>query len=660
MSRQSRVIEDILPLSPLQEGLLFHSVYDEAAPDVYTVQLVFHLDGELDHEAMRAAGGALLQRHSNLRVAFRQRKTGEWAQLVARTVPLPWADADLSAIADETERTAEADRLVAADRARRFDVTRPPLVRFLLVKLAERQHRLVLSMHHTLLDGWSLPVLLREFYALYISRGDASGLPEARPYRHYLDWLAAQDRPAAERAWRESLAGLTEPTRIAPMDAGRLPTAPRRHEFGLTEEATAALVERARAHGLTLNTVVQGAWALVLGRLTGSDDAVFGVTVSGRPADLPGVEDMVGLFINTLPLRARLRPAEPLARFLARVQEEQSRLLDHQHLGLADIQRQAGIGELFDTSLVFENFPLDQAREQTGAAPGGLRVSAAESTSANHYTLSLVAMPHSSLGFRFFYQPDLLSEADVETIGDRLLQVLDAFTADPDLPVGRTGVLRDDERHQLLDGWNDTAREVPAATLPELFEAQAARTPDAPALMEGDTSLTYAELNARANRLARALVGRGVGPEQFVAIVLPRSAENVVAMLAVLKAGGAYVPVDPEYPDERIAHMLADSRPVLTLTEEEIGSLVSDGVSDDDLGRVPAQSHAAYMIYTSGSTGVPKGVVVEHRSLGAYLLRAREAYGEAVAGVSLVHSPLAFDLTVTALYTPLVSGGCVR
>ncbi|KOG53221.1 hypothetical protein ADK38_44195, partial [Streptomyces varsoviensis] len=258
------------------------------------------------------------------------------------------------------------------------------------------------------------------------------------------------------------------------------------------------------------------------------------------------------LFINTLPLRARLRPAEPLARFLARVQEEQSRLLDHQHLGLADIQRQAGIGELFDTSLVFENFPLDQAREQTGAAPGGLRVSAAESTSANHYTLSLVAMPHSSLGFRFFYQPDLLSEADVETIGDRLLQVLDAFTADPDLPVGRTGVLRDDERHQLLDGWNDTAREVPAATLPELFEAQAARTPDAPALMEGDTSLTYAELNARANRLARALVGRGVGPEQFVAIVLPRSAENVVAMLAVLKAGGAYVPVDPEYPDERI------------------------------------------------------------------------------------------------------------
>ncbi|WP_328489127.1 non-ribosomal peptide synthase/polyketide synthase [Streptomyces zaomyceticus] len=681
MSRTPRKIEDILSLAPLQEGLLFHSVYDEEGLDPYVVQISFDIEGALDTAALRTAAQALLARHANLRVAFRQRKNGDWAQLVMREVPLPWTETDLTGL-PEDERGAAADAAVAADRATRFDVTRPPLLRFTLLRTGAAVHRLVLTNHHLLMDGWSLPVLMGELFALYDTGADTGSLPPARPYRDYLAWLERQDKDAARDAWREAYADLAEPTHVAP-DAGRAAVAGAEVQTVLDSEATTALGEIARGRGLTLNSVVQAAWAIALSTHTGRDDIVFGTTVNGRPPEIDGVERMVGLFINTLPTRVRLRPAEPLAALITRVQDEQARLTPHQHLGLAEVQRAVGHGELFDTSMVFQNYPVSR----TGAAGTGIGAAISlvpgKNREATHYPLLLIASARDTMRFRLNYRPDVFDAATAQRVLDRFGRVLRGLVADPDQPVGRLALLGEDERHDALIRWNDTARDVPEdITVLDLFREQTARTPHAAAVTGSDGTLDYAELDARSSRLAHLLVARGAAPERFVGIALPRTTEMVVALLAVLKTGAAYLPVDPDYPAERIEFMLDDTRPTLLVTTRDLaGALPDTGTPRlhlddpelaDALAAQPATAptdadrhsplrpaHPAYVIYTSGSTGRPKGVVIEHRSLGAYLQWGRDAY-PAMTGTSLLHSPISFDLTVTALYTTLVSGGLVR
>ncbi|MFE2282282.1 amino acid adenylation domain-containing protein [Streptomyces sp. NPDC059454] len=673
-------LEDILPLSPLQEGLLFHNVFDEKALDIYTVQMVLDLEGALDAKALRTAAGALLTRHANLRTALRHEGLSRPVQIVLRDVPLAWHEVDLSALAQD-EREREARRVLDEDRARRFDLAEPPLVRFTLLRYGPDRHRFVLTNHHVLWDGWSRPVLLRELLALYLNGGDTSQLPRVRPFRDYLGWLAGRDREAGERAWQEALAGLEEPFRVAPTASGRVPVIPGQVELALTEQETAGLGERARELGVTLNTVAQAAWAVVLSKLVGRADVVFGVTVSGRPPELEGVENMVGLFINTLPLRLRLDAAEPLAELLGRLQAEQARLLDHQYLGLTRIQELTGVGELFDSALVFENYPLDPASapEPGPAAPRhGVRVTGVETQDGMHYPLGLIVKPGRRLRFRVDFRPDVFTEEAATAVSERLRRVLTAVLDEPRRPVGTLDVLSAAERHHVLEEWNDTAREVRETDAATLFQEQVARTPGAEAVVSGAEHLTYAELNARANRLARLLVARGAAPERFVALALPRSVQAAVGLLAVLKTGAAYLPLDPDYPADRIAYMLDSADPALLVTTRDLAPalpehpaprIVLDDVdltpySDTDLEDADralpsALTHPAYVVFTSGSTGRPKGVVIEHRSLGAYLVRAREAYPTA-AGTTLLHSPISFDLTVTGLYTPLVSGGRVH
>ncbi|MFD0662902.1 condensation domain-containing protein [Thermocatellispora tengchongensis] len=348
-------IEDILPLTPFQEGLLFHSLYDEQAPDVYTVEYTLELTGALDEHALRTAAEALIRRHPPLRACFRQRRNGEPAQIIPREVPLPWERIDLTAL-PPAERRAEADRLLDRARSRRFDPATPPLLRFTLIRLEPERHLLVLLNHHILVDGWSMPVLFEELFTLYAAGGDASALGPVAPYRDYLAWLSAQDRQAAADAWRQALAGIEEPTRVAP--AGhQVSELPRRVTVEPDPELAEGLARAAKRHGVTLNTLVQVAWAAVVGHLTGREDVVFGATVSGRPAELPDAERMVGLFINTVPVRVNLRPGRTLAGALREVQAEQSALIAHHHLGLTDIHAAAGAGELFDTCVVFENYP---------------------------------------------------------------------------------------------------------------------------------------------------------------------------------------------------------------------------------------------------------------------------------------------------------------
>jgi amino acid adenylation domain-containing protein len=663
-------LQDILPLAPLQEGLLFHSVYDEAAPDVYLVQQAIDLEGDLDPRALRAACHALLRRHGNLRAGFRYAGLQRPVQIVPHDVRLPWEELDLTGLPEE-ERTAAADRAVEEDRTRRFDLGRPPLMRFTLIRLGEQRHRFVLTNHHILLDGWSRPMLVRELLALYASGGDDSALPRVRPFRDYLQWLARQDRESALAAWRDTLSGFDGPTLVAPQAGQRSPVVPGRLETEVDRATYEALSGLARERALTLNSLVQGAWAVVLSGLTGRDDVVFGTTVSGRPPEIPGIETMVGLFINTLPVRVRLRPDESLVDTVRRVQDEQTRLQPYQHIGLADVQRLAGAGELFDTTMVFENYPLDIGAEND--RPGGIRgvaVTGSRSRDATHYPLALVAVGRGGLRLRLDHQPDLVPEETARGVLDRLVRVLRSVAADPGRPLARLELLGDTERRTVLALGRGAGTAVPDTSLPEAFRAQARRTPHAVAVQCGPVSYDYATLDARSDALASRLAGRGVTAETPVALLMDRSAELVVAVLAVLKAGGAYVPLRQGDPADRLRQVAALAEVRLTLAgPEHTGRAAELGVPHltVDAGPLPPEpgpaapprditaDRLAYLMHTSGSTGTPKGVAVTHRDV-LELAHDRSFAGDAHRRV-LVHSPHAFDASTYELWVPLLSGG---
>ncbi|MCX5335940.1 amino acid adenylation domain-containing protein [Streptomyces sp. NBC_00140] len=668
---------DVLPLTPLQEGLLFHALYEHErhAPDVYVVQLVFELEGSVNADGLRAAAQALLDRHPNLRAAFRRRRGGQPVQVIPRGATLPWAEADLSGRDADTEKAWT--QLLDEDRARGFDPATPPLLRCTLVRTAERRHRLLVTHHHILLDGWSVSVLLRELLALYAVDGDPAALAPVPPYRTFLEWLGRQDRVAAEVAWRDALAGVTEPTRLAPTASpGAGDPAQARTE--LSAELGAALTACARSLGVTANTLVQSAWAILLGRLTGRDDVVFGSTVSGRPPQLPGVESMVGLFINTIPTRVRLRPEKSLGALAREVQDGYVHLLDHHHLGLADIQRAVGVPELFDSLVVFENYPVDPKATGDGrdgdedgsrrdGDSSGLRLVGSGGRDATHYPVTLVALPGPRPRFRLAYHPGLFDADWAEATLARLVRILEAMAVDPELPQGRLGLLAPEEIPPR-------PRLTPPATrtLTDLWSVQVAATPDADAVLERGTRLSYRELDTRAEQLAACLTAVGAGPERVVGIALPRTAELVVAVLAVLKSGAAYLPLDPAYPAERLAYIVADARPVVVLATEETAGALPDGtalldpcseVSERQKDLPPGSltpDNLAYITYTSGSTGRPKGVLATHRNAVEFVEWTHAEFGPERLAKVMFSTSLNFDVSVFEIFSPLLCGGRVE
>ena len=447
LERRYPRIEDVLPLSPLQEGLLFHALYDAQAADVYILQLVLGLEGPIESAALQAAARALLDRHASLRAGFWHADIGRPVQVIVPRVVPSWREIDLSLL-DEAGCQQRLADLLAEDRGERFDLSSPPLMRFTLIRLAADRHRLVLTGHHILLDGWSTPVLVRELLMLYARQGDAAALPRVTPYRDYLGWIAAQDRAAATAAWREALAGLQQATHVAPSHPRHAPIAPARITQALGEPLTLALNEQARVQGLTLNTFVQAAWGILLGHLTGRADVVFGVTVAGRPPEISGIERMVGLFINTLPLRIKLPPAKRLRDLLKELQDSQSRLIAHQHFALSEIQQLAGLGELFDTLVVFENYPID--RGSLAGDAGGLRLCSVEGHDATHYPLSLTVLPGERLRLRLDYRSDLFDRAGVEAMAKRLVELLEAAAVTPDRAIGSLDVLAPEQRRTTM------------------------------------------------------------------------------------------------------------------------------------------------------------------------------------------------------------------
>ncbi|MEU7631077.1 amino acid adenylation domain-containing protein [Nocardia sp. NPDC049220] len=670
------MLSDAWPLTPLQAGLLFHATISEESVDAYMVQLVLELGGQLDPARLRRAGQTVLDRHPNLRASFITDTDTGPVQVITDNLEAPWSELDLSGL-DEDARDREWDRLMAADRVTRFDPAHAPLLRWMLVTIAPDHHRLVLTNHHLLLDGWSTPLLLKELLVAYATDSDTTILPAVHPYRNFLAWMAGQDRAAALEVWARVFDGTDEPTLVAAIDPGRRYTESRDVLGELTEQQTATLTDLAKSRGITLNTVVQMAWAIVLGELTSREDVTFGSTVSGRPPQLAGIESMIGLFVNTLPVRVRLDSSESLGGLLDRIQSEQTMLLDHHHVGLTDIERVAGPGAVFDTMTVFESYPVDRGGLTTDTDIAGMRLLGVAGTDAAHYPLGVVAHVDTRLHLRIKYLPEFFDPDTMDSTLQRVLRVIGYLTDDPDLPLARLNLLSAAEYRELTSVSGVAA--MPGRVLHELLAAAVRTDPAAVAVVCEDQRWTYRELDTESNRLARLLIGRGAGPETSVAVGLPRSVESVLATWAIAKTGAAFVPVDPTYPIGRIEHMLTDSGVEVGITlsewrdqlpgsvqwlildesevEAEVAALPAVSMTDAERTRPVRVDHAAYVIYTSGSTGAPKGVVVSHRGLANLMAEQCSRFGiEPGARVLNAASP-SFDAAVLEHLWALTSGG---
>ncbi|MFF2190816.1 amino acid adenylation domain-containing protein [Streptomyces sp. NPDC058155] len=649
--RYGRLVE-VWPQAPGQSGLQFQAAVADGSFDVYHMQFVLHLSGPVDPARMRAAGQALLDRYPNLGSAFLAGADGDPVQVVAEHVTLPWRHIELPG-RSEAEQAATLDKVLAEDRADRIDPTRPPLLRLALITCGPQQAKLVITAHHTLFDGWSSTMVITDLIRLYSGTRE---LPSVRNYGDYLAWLSTRDRQESAARWAAELAGFDKPTLVVPNAPLQEESAALgRVEVPLSIDKGRELARRAAELGVTPNTLLQGAWAILLSMLTGQQDVVFGAAVNGRPADLPGSDEMVGLFINTLPTRAFCRPDHSLGNVITELQDRQTALLDHHYYGLADIQRGVGLPVLFDTIVVFENYPVDREGIVDASLAAGFTIDAIRPFAGSHYALTLNASdPHLRLSLD--YRKNLYERYAAEKIAARLVRVLEQLLEDPTVPVGAVEVLEEDERDWLVRRVNDTARPVAAGTLPGAFEAQVERDPDRVALIGEQETLTYGEFSRRANQLAHWLVEQGAGPERLVAVRIPRSVDLMVAIYAVGKAGAAYLPVDPDLPDDRVRHVLDSAKPLLVL-DEDLPEVSGYPVVNPE--RVLSPDNAAYVIYTSGSTGGPKGVQVSHRSIMNRLAWGLAHFDVGVADRVLLSTSAGFDVSVPELFAPLQAGAAV-
>ncbi len=674
MSKNTTNVEAIYPLSPMQEGLLFHSLYAPRS-EAYFIQFNYTFRGRLDVSAFKQAWQRVVERHAVLRTLFTWERSDKMFQVVRGKIQLPWQDLDWRGVPLD-EQEIRLQRFLEEDRARGFDLAQAPLMRLTLIRSQESAYDFVVDIHHLLLDGWSVALVLNEVFAFYeaFRKGQDVRVEPARPYRDYIQWLQRQDTTAAESYWRETLSGFTRPT---PLNFGRAVVREEdetTHGYGeqelqLSEETTGALQMLARRHRLTLNSVMQGAWALLLSRYSGESDVVYGAVMSGRPAELAGVEAMVGLFINTLPVRVRVDGGQKVVEWLQGLQAEQVEMRRYEYSPLSQVQRWSEVPDgvsLFESLYAFVNYPVD-ASEVEGESE--LEIDMVNSVDRTTYPLNVEAFLRPNLTWKVGYDSRRFDDATIGRMLGHLRTLLEAIVLDPQQSLDALPLLTEAESRQLLVEWNDTrSGDVDPRCLHQLFAEQAERTPDNLALVYEGEQLSYRELNSRANRLARHLQTLGVGPEVLVGLCAERSIEMVVGLLGILKAGGAYVPLDPSYPLERLAFMLEDARAPVVLTQRHLAdglkrsgrhvlSLDADGETFSAYGDAnPAcdvgGDNLAYAIFTSGSTGKPKCVTVCHRS-AVNLLAAldREIYaGEDASPLRVsLNGPPAFDTSVKQL-----------
>ncbi|MEM9163926.1 MAG: amino acid adenylation domain-containing protein, partial [Cyanobacteria bacterium P01_F01_bin.4] len=675
-------IEDIYPLSPMQQGLLFHTLLSPTA-GTYVPQIVLSFSEQLDSQLLKQAWQCVLDRHSILRTGFYWEQREQPFQVVYRKAALPWIEQDWRHLS-ATEQSAKLAVLLACDRSEPFNLNKPPLMRLTWVRLGEdladqhppveAHYHLIWCYHHLILDGWSTSQILKEVFQHYFSLTGTLpqvSVPAPRPYGDYIAWLNQQDATAAQGFWQTYLRGWDGPTPLPILQTGQPVEQTAQNTLSeqqrvFSTETTQHLRDFAQHYKITLNTLMQGALGLLLSRYDDTHDVVFGATCAGRSAGPSGALSMVGLFINTLPVRVQIDPQATVATWLQNLGAQQADTMAYEYISLRDLQTWVNGGHsLFDCLLVFESYPVAAEMFQTQTQ---FKLKGIQFNEWTHFPLTLLMAEGDNLTLTAKYRTEQVSSDEIARLLDHLSTLIIALSKTPQGCLRDISLLSPAEQKQLAE-WNHTDIDYPLdQPLPDLLAAQAQKTPDAVAVVFAEQSLTYRTLHQRANQLAHALQQRGIGPRHRVAIYLERSLTMVVAILAVIKAGAAYVPLDPDYPASRLAWMLKDADvsailidktldlPPLTGTVPSID--VSQASQQPGTEPQPALHHedSVYIIYTSGSTGQPKGVINTHRGLVNRLCWMQETYGLTACDRVLHKTPLSFDVSVWELFWPLLTG----
>jgi amino acid adenylation domain-containing protein len=670
-------IETSFKLSPMQQGMLFHHQL-EPGSGVDIEQMACSLREDLDVGTFKKAWDFVVARHQALRTSFQWEGKEEPLQYVHSSVKLPFELKDWQHLPADKQQNEFAEYL-KRDRKKGFDLTEAPLMRVALFRVGEADYQAVWTFHHIIADGRSHPVILGEVFSVYdaICHGGNPCLQQARSYEDYIQWLSRQDFQKSEQFWRNLLKGFNAPNAIGTFQAdGRSDdkyTEYAEHELRISEQATTALRALAQENHLTLNTVVQGAWALLLSRYSGEEDVVFGTVRAGRNWADEAAASMVGLFINTVPLRVRVSPEKSLIPWLKDIRQLQIDTREHENTPLVDIQGWSNVPRgmsLFESLFVFDNYDLTALLQSRGESWHAREFRLIEKTG---YPLTIYGYAESALLLKISYDSGRFDSDTIKRTLGHLKSLLEAAAQDPARSLAMLPLLTDSERHQLLVEWNATEVDYPRdKRLHELFEAQAERTPDSVAVVYEGEELTYRELNNRTNQLGHYLQKLGVGPDVFVGVFMERSLEMVIAIYGIVKAGGAYVPLDPEYPPDRVAFMAKDTRvPVLLTQKHLVTKLIhSDarvicldsewstiaGETSDNFNNGTTAENLAYVIYTSGSTGLPKGVMNTHRGICNRLLWMQDAYHLTEEDRVLQKTPFSFDVSVWEFFWPLLTG----
>ncbi|MGA9117876.1 MAG: amino acid adenylation domain-containing protein, partial [Bacteroidota bacterium] len=674
-----RDIESVYPLSPMQDGMLFHSLYAQDSA-VYVEQLVCTLSGRLDPAIFQESWEMVVRHHPILRTSFAWKNAERMHQVVHKRVTLPFVFEDWSGWA-EAEKQRRFDVVKAADHRTGFVLDKAPLMRLGLYRWGELSWRFIWTHHHLLLDGWSLPLVLKEFCATYqsLERGTEPSINPCRPFKEYISWCSRQNLSSAEGFWRKTLGGVSAPTRLA-VNRVSLEIAGDHGEqckesVFLSQEETRVIQEFCKREHCTTNTLIQGAYALLLSRYCGEEDVVYGITTSGRPDVFPDAENMIGLFINTLPLRVHVSAQTPLRELLRRIQNDVVEMRQYEYSPLAKVQGWSNVPRgvpLFHSIFVFENYPLDSSLLDD---LGAVKVTDVEAAGGTNYPLTLVAAVRGRLSLEIVYGEVFFAPESIKRMLGHLHRLLSEIVNCPENTAGNLTIVTTEERDNLVKRWNDTDVSFPDADIPvhAMFERCVASAADSTALQYQGQTMSYGELNRRANNVAHFLHELGVRRESLVGLCCERSFDMIVGLMGIVKAGAGYVPLDPEYPRERLAFMLADAEVKYLVTHRSLERLLPrecdvivrlDGdwetiqhAGDENPPISVLPENVAYVIYTSGSTGRPKGVLVAHRGLSNFVCAQRSWLGIDGSARILQFASLGFDASASEIFATLTSGG---
>lgn len=666
-------IEDAYPLTPLQEGLLFHTLY-EPETGVYIVQSTLDFQGNLDVSAFTQSWNEVTRRHTALRTTFHWEDVSTNIQAVHSAADVPLRILDWRSYENDAQQAMSFHTL--KHERRDFSLSSAPPVRYLLIQLTEDTYRFIWTYHHIILDGWSIGIVLGEVFEAYrqLRAGGQAVLPEPYAYRDYIAWLKKRRMDQAKAYWQTVLAGFTETTSLpdARLKAGEPSMQAEKLTFSAADSRR--LESFAREQRITVNTLFQTAWALLLGKYCGSRDVVFGTVVSGRPPDLPGADQMVGLFINSLPVRIAYTSEEKVTDVLQRVHVEQGKAREYFHVPLTEIHRWSELNRqpLFQSLLLFENF---QRNDVFAAQDDEITFQSLHIDEQTNYPMTVTIAPENEYVILMQYDSNWFEAASVHHLIRQLRALVLDMTQRPEAETGDLSMLTEQELAVLLEQYGRTTARIPKAGIHQLFEAMADRYSDEPAVQYQESVLSYGELNQRANQIAHRLRAMGVQSGSPVAICLERSADLAAAVLGVMKAGGCYVPLDPAYPVDRLNWIIEDAQPAAIIStsqsvlifgnismpklllDQDQDGLIKEQGSNLNLQCDPAQ--LAYVIYTSGSTGKPKGVELTHRSAVNFLASMKKRPGMKRKDVLLAVTSLSFDISLLELILPLTVGAVV-